>query len=89
VKDKTSACSVRNDGFACFAVEVAEHGIGEESVSAGLVALTLAGQPGDYVGVEPESKLLFAGAIEGMGAAFRQNFSVSGGMSEKSIVLSG
>lgn len=53
-------------GLAGFAAKLAEHGIAEEGVGAGLVAFALAAKPDDDVGVEPEGKLLLYGAIEGI-----------------------
>ena len=53
-------------GLAGFAAKVAEHGVAEEGVGAGLVALALAAKPGDDVGVEAEGELLLDGAIEGI-----------------------
>ena len=60
-------CSERGrSGLAGFVAKVAEHGVAEEGVGAGVVAFALAAKPGDDVGVEAEGQLLLDGAIEGV-----------------------
>ena len=50
--------------LAGFAMGGAEHGGAEEGVGAGLVALAVATEPGDDVGVEAEGELFFDRAIK-------------------------
>ncbi len=46
--------------------EIFQHGLAQQGVGAGLIALTLTAQPSDDVGVKAKRQLLFQRTVEGI-----------------------